>query len=62
MGKRNRYHSESSLVLTPEGISLTEQIINDKDYEKKIADLMAMMQGKRIAGRQQLGSIVNRGD
>jgi hypothetical protein len=39
-----------------------DKMMNDPNYEKKVNELMAMLQGKRIAGRQQLGSIVNGGD
>jgi hypothetical protein len=58
MGKRNRYRNENNVILTPEGLMLAHKMLIDKDYEKKVADLMAIMQGRRIAGRQGLGSPV----
>jgi hypothetical protein len=62
MGKRNRYHNESNLLITDEGLSMAERLLNDPDYEKKATEVMEILQGKRIAGKQQLGSIINGGD
>jgi hypothetical protein len=58
MGKRNRYSDNNSLEMTAEGIMRAHRILIDRDYERKVADVMAVMQGKRITRNQGLGSPV----
>lgn len=58
MGKKNRYHNESSLAITDKGVIMAERMLNDVNYERKVSEVMAIMSGKRIAGRQGLGSPV----
>lgn len=37
------------------------KLLSDDKYEKKVNAVMEIMQGKRIAGKQTLGDIVDRG-
>lgn len=59
MGKRfSRYETQNEPQMTQEGISMMEKMLNDADYERKVSEVMAIMQGRRIVGKQGFNSPV----
>lgn len=59
---RNRREVEPIYPIDSKYESEAARMMEDKEYQKKVNCLLSIMQGKRIAGKQGLGSIVNQGD